>query len=381
MKNNFSHKNKALIKQGGFVKKLFILLVVFIAIALLISVSYSPGELEPLPELPLAKDTLTISPAEGMVSDDIYVPGTESLAADEMRIIALGTGMPSSRPKQAAACFLVELGNNEKFLFDIGSDCYSRINTQEIPMNDLDKVFPTHLHVDHYGDLAALWLGGSAERTVPLRVWGPSGPEPELGTAHALKLMQEMYAWEIESRKGTPSEAGLKLEVNEFKYGHVNRIIYEENGVVIHSFPAAHGLDGSVSYTLTWKDLTFAFVGDTIPNQYWVEHTKGVDISIHESFLPSILLMEKQGFNVLESLTVGTQGHTSPEQFGRVMQMTKPRLALGYHFYNDADIAPEMRRRIRKTYNGDLALLQDFMAINVTKDNIRVRMVEGAFKN
>jgi len=381
MKNNFSHKNKALIKQGGFVKKLFILLVVFIAITLLISISYSPGELEPLPELPLAKDTLTISPAEGMVSDDIYVPGTESLAADEMRIIALGTGMPSSRPKQAAACFLVELGNNEKFLFDIGSDCYSRINTQKIPMNDLDKVFPTHLHVDHYGDLAALWLGGSAERTVPLRVWGPSGPEPELGTAHALKLMQEMYAWEIESRIGTPSDAGLKLEVNEFKYGHVNRIIYEENGVVIRSFPAAHGLDGSVSYTLAWNDLTFAFVGDTIPNQYWVDHTKGVDISIHESFLPSTLLMEKQGFNVLESLTVGTQGHTSPEQFGRVMQMTKPRLALGYHFYNDADIAPEMRRRIRKTYNGDLALLQDFMAINVTKDNIRVRMVEGAFKN
>ena len=33
-------------------------------------------------------------------------PGTEALAADEMRIVALGTGMPSMRPKQASACWL-----------------------------------------------------------------------------------------------------------------------------------------------------------------------------------------------------------------------------------------------------------------------------------
>ena len=36
---------------------------------------------------------------------DIYYPGTEELAADEMRVVACGTGMPSPRPKQAAACF------------------------------------------------------------------------------------------------------------------------------------------------------------------------------------------------------------------------------------------------------------------------------------
>ena len=53
---------------------------------------------------------------------------------------------------------------------------------------------------------------------------------------------------------------------------------------------------------------------------------------------------------------VGTQGHTSPEQFGKVMSLVKPRLAVGYHFYNDFDTEPEVRKRVRKTYDGPLDL-------------------------
>lgn len=47
----------------------------------------------------------------------VYYPGTEELGADEIRMTACGTGMPSARHKQAATCFLVELGNGDKFFF------------------------------------------------------------------------------------------------------------------------------------------------------------------------------------------------------------------------------------------------------------------------
>jgi ribonuclease Z len=51
----------------------------------------------------------------------------------------------------------------------------SRIVAMKIPMDYLDKVFIGHLHLDHMGDLAALWTGGrKMNRTVPLRTWGPS---------------------------------------------------------------------------------------------------------------------------------------------------------------------------------------------------------------
>ena len=171
-----------------------------------------------------------------------------------------------------------------------------------------------------------------------------------------------------------PATTYMVIDVTEFPFDGVNKVIYDENGVVIRSIPAIHGLDGAVSFILDWNGLKFAYSSDTIPNKWWVEHTKGADISIHECFLPATLLVTKQGFAPLEGLTVGTQGHTSPEQFGKVMAMTQPRMAVGYHFFNDFDTEPEVRTRVRKTYDGPLALAQDYMVFNVTKDDLRVRM-------
>ena len=111
------------------------------------------------------------SPTEALADRDAYYPGTETLAPDEMRVTACGTGMPNARPKQAAACFLVELGNGDKFIFDIGTGSMERLTGLAIPFDYLDKVFIGHLHADHFGDLDALWVGGViSNRQRPLRV-------------------------------------------------------------------------------------------------------------------------------------------------------------------------------------------------------------------
>lgn len=63
----------------------------------------------------------TVTDPRGVAPDRYaYYPGTEALAKDEIRVIACGTGMPSARRGQAATCFLVETGNGDKFIFDIG---------------------------------------------------------------------------------------------------------------------------------------------------------------------------------------------------------------------------------------------------------------------
>ena len=128
-----------------------------------------------------------VSPVKAIAEREMYYPGTEDLAPDEMRVTACGTGMPNARPKQAAACWLVELGNGDKFLFDIGTGSAERISALQIPYNFLDKVFIGHLHSDHFGDLDALYCGGIvANRVVPLRVWGPSSTSPKYGTKAAM---------------------------------------------------------------------------------------------------------------------------------------------------------------------------------------------------
>ncbi len=158
------------------------------------------------------------SPVKARVRD-FYTPNSEDLGPDEMRLIACGTGMPTARPSQAACCWLLELGNGDKFLFDVGTGSNERIAAMQIPYNYLDKVFLSHLHTDHFGDLDALFISGAlAGRQKPLRVWGPSGDTPELGTKYALDHLYKALTWDIDGRAGITDPRPYFFDVTEFDY-------------------------------------------------------------------------------------------------------------------------------------------------------------------
>ncbi len=306
---------------------------------------------------------------------DVYFPNSEELAPDEMRVIACGTGMPTTRAAQAAACFLVELGNGDKFIFDIGSGSAERLSSLQIPYDYLDKIFIGHLHADHFGSLAEMFIGGALlGRQRPLRIWGPNGPTPELGTAYAVERMKEMYTWDLAGRVGLVDFRGYSIEVNEFDYTAENAVIYENNGVTIRSFPAIHALDGPVSFSLEWNGLKFVFGSDTYPNNWFMEYAQDADLVIHECFVAVPDLVAKMRFTPEQALVVGTQIHTAPEAFGKVMAQIQPRMAVAYHFFKDFDTTAAVNDRIRTTYDGPLSLAEDFMVWNITEDDITVRM-------
>ena len=344
-------------------KKTFLIFVAgFIACATLVAViATTPGD--------------DISPTKSR-DRDFYAPNSEDLGPDEMRLTACGTGMPTARPKQAASCWLLELGNGDKFIFDIGTGSAERIAAMQIPYNYLDKVFLSHLHTDHFGDLDALFVGGALSgRQKPLRVWGPTGDTPERGTKYALDHLYKALTWDLDGRKGITDPRGYQpFVVTEFDYKGMNEIIYQENGVIVRSIPAIHALDGPVSFILEWNDLKFVFGGDTYPNKWYEEFAKDADLAIHECFIPVPAMINKFGFTPQGALSVATQVHTAPEAFGKMMSIIKPRMAVAYHFFNDYDIAPDILKRVGKTYDGPLSLATDYMVWNITKENIRVRM-------
>jgi ribonuclease Z len=321
-----------------------------------------------------AENPEKVSPVKARARD-VYFPNSEDLSRDEMRVVACGTGMPTTRSAQAAACFLVELGNGDKFIFDIGSGSAERISALQIPYDYLDKIFVGHLHADHIGSLAEMFIGGALMgRQKPLRVWGPSGSVPELGTAYAVQKMKEMYTWDLAGRVGLVDFRGYAIEVSEFDYKAENAVIYKDNGVTIRSFPAIHSLDGPVSFSLEWNGMKFVFGSDTYPNKWFNEYARDADLVVHECFVAVPDLIKKMGFTPEQALMVGTQIHTSPEAFGKVMSMIKPKHAVAYHFFKDFDTTAAVNDRIRKTYDGPLSLAEDFMVWNITKDDIRVRM-------
>jgi ribonuclease Z len=304
-----------------------------------------------------------------------YYPNTEKIGKDEMRVTACGTGMPTQTPSNAAACFLVELGNDESFLFDMGIGSTERLSGLELDYSRLDKIFASHLHTDHVGDIAALWVGGwIGGRYTPLHVYGPSGARPELGIKAHIDHIRAAWEWDVFARAGTLPNAGGEIVAHEFDFSKT-AVIYNENGVKVTSFPAIHIMDGSVSFRLDWNGLSFVFGGDSAPNKWLLKEAKGADLVVHECFFTPEQWMNIAGFPYKQAYWVTSKIHTPPQGFGKIMSVVKPRMAVAYHYWNHRDIEFEMLEGIRKTYDGPLTMAADMTVFNVTKEHIEVREV------
>ena len=305
-----------------------------------------------------------------------YFPNTEELLPDEMRVTALGTGLPTPLTRaQKSTAWMVELGNGDVFLFDIGTGSMENLFGLRPDFSKIDKIFLSHLHSDHFGDLDAFivgsWLSG---RYTALHVYGGSGETPELGTQAAVEALLQALAWDIKGRTGILPDAGGEVIAHEFNYQAEDQVVYEENGVRITSGPAIHSLDGSVSYRLEWNGLSFVFGGDTRPNNWFIEYAQNADFVIHECFPTPEGLAAFNDWELRESIFVSSYIHTPPEGFGKVMSAVKPRMAVAFHTVLLPDIHQGMLEGIRKTYDGPLTIATDLMVWNVTKDAITMRM-------
>ena len=305
----------------------------------------------------------------------VYYPGTEELKKDEIRIVCCGSGMPAARHGQAAACFLIECGNGEKYLFDLGTGAMANVAALMIPYQYLDKVFISHLHTDHFGDLAALWAGGwTAGRPNALRVWGPSGATPEMGTKYAMEHFLKAYNWDYQTRAYKITPGPGQIETHEFDYLAENKVCYDEKGVVVRHWPAIHAGDGPVSFSIEYAGMKVVFGGDTVPNKWFAKYAKDADFIIHECMLTADQLVKFYNMPPALALAMNTDFHTSAQACGKVFSMMKPRHAVAYHFFNEEGTRYGIYEGIRETYDGPLSMATDLMVWNITKDKITERM-------
>jgi ribonuclease Z len=305
----------------------------------------------------------------------VYYPGTEVLDKKEIRLTACGTGMPAARHNQAATCFLFEFGNGDKLLFDIGTGSMANIAAYMIPYEYLDKIILSHLHTDHMGDLDALWAGGfTAGRPSGITVWGPSGMHPELGTKAAIEGFMDFVAWDKETRSFQINPSVGEITVIEFDYRKENQVIYDEDGVVVKSFPAIHTGDGPVSYIIEYEGLKVVFSGDTAPNKWFIKYAGDADLVIHEAFMSPGDFVKLYNQPPDLAWRACCAFHTSGQAFGKIMSTITPKHAVAYHFFNEEATRYNLFEDIRETYDGPLSMATDNMVWNITADGIEERM-------
>ncbi len=348
----------------------------------------APGTTEAGYPLPLTGRPITKTPviaAEGVSVREYpehYTPGDETLAEDEMRITACGSWGPAPlRIGQGASCLLVELGNGDVFIFDIGGGTVGNLFALGVHPARLDKVFITHLHLDHVGGIMPLFDAMGWARNTPLHVWGPSGYTPDLGTAAFTQNIRNAAEWHIQSKRDLLPTGGMtivphEVDISRFTPEHPRELAYDENGVKNYAFPVVHTIAGAMGYRLEWNGRTLVYTADSEPSTFEAEQGRGADVFIHEIMPSAAEFAEKNHMPLQHGQNVMDQ-HTTPAELGRVYTAAEPRLGVGMHFSLDDDLIDPLFERWSTTYDQPVLLMQDLTTINVTAEYIVVRQTNA----
>ena len=316
-------------------------------------------------------------PTKDMGSASTFYPTSEELGKDEMRVTFVGTCPFPPTKEQAGTAIMVELGNGKRFFFDFGPGCLKNILAMQVPLQMINDIFITHLHVDHYADLPYLFAFAPwAARWKPLRVHGPSGRAPEDGTKAMVEGMKQMTRWHTDSFNASPIGDGYEVEVNEFDFRDDGGICYEQDGVTVRHWRRSHVKDGASAYRLDWNGLSFVWTGDGRPDDLTLEYANGVDVFVTEAQPDLAQLQEiKMGLPAMITNVTVDGAHTPHYAAGYMMNKIQPRIAMLTHLDYSHEQIPEILAGIRYHYKGLFQFgAPDGVVVNVTKDAIWTRM-------
>jgi ribonuclease Z len=300
----------------------------------------------------------------------LYYPGTEELQEDEVRVIFMGsTYYPNE--SQSGMSILVELGNGDRFVFDLGIGSLRNYNALSIPFNTINHVFFSHLHMDHMSDLPYFMMFRPIQGGwTPLNIYGPSGSEPKYGIAYMIDRMLEMTAWHQDSFHGWPIGEGFNPNVHEFDFMDEGGVAYEKNGVKITHWPTSHTKDGASSYRLDWNGRSLCYTGDNRPNSLTIKYCSGVDMLISEAQTATVSLSAQVlGMPAaMAAYTVDT-AHTPGYGLGYICEQAQPKVCVATHYSYDDIFNNETVAEVRYHYKGAFAFgAPDLVTFNIHGD-------------
>ncbi|MFK0570330.1 MBL fold metallo-hydrolase [Endozoicomonas sp.] len=210
-------------------------------------------------------------------SISLYPPG--------LNIFFCGTGTPYPDEARNPSCLAVVAGS-EYLVFDAGDGSSRRLDTMGLPTKELDAVFITHWHSDHFGGLGYLinssWIFGRAH---VLEVYGPTGVTDivegigksyELDVFYRTSLQEDNLEQEFAFAQPIPVEPGEGYEAKT--------VVYNKNGVIVSAFLVDHApVEPALGYMVEYKGRKIVISGDTRISANVKKSSQNADILIHEA--------------------------------------------------------------------------------------------------
>ncbi len=290
-----------------------------------------------------------------------------NISAEVMRVIFLGTGTPRPDIERFSQSILIESGD-EKLLFDVGRGAVIRMNQANIPIQDIDKVFLTHLHSDHVLGMPDLIMTGWIyQRSKKLNIFGPTG------TKNFISHIKKAFNEDIKIRTVPPEQhdlSGLDTEVSEINEG----LVYKNKNLSVYAFEVDHGggVKHAYGFKITNGHQTIIISGDTNLSKNLIENARNCDLLIHEIADAPKSLIEKNP--KVEGLM---NYHTTIKEMATILNATKPRLTILTHVLalggtDSKTILSEIKNTTKNKYR--IKLAYDLMAIDV-KGNFNIYSV------
>jgi ribonuclease BN (tRNA processing enzyme) len=148
-----------------------------------------------------------------------WFPKTEEVQPDEIRVTFMGSS-PLPRPGQMGTSIYIELGNAKNFIFDFGPGSIANYLAAKVPLNEINDIFITHLHWDHFASVPYAYVFGAwgGRWHQNYRIYGPSGPTEKLGTKYMVASMKEMVTWHRQNFDASPIGPGFAIDVTAFDF-------------------------------------------------------------------------------------------------------------------------------------------------------------------
>ena len=188
-----------------------------------------------------------------------------------MQISVIGCGDAFGAGGRLQTSFYVR-SRSARFLIDCGATTLVGMRRDGIRLDDIDAVFVSHLHGDHFGGLPWLLLDAKyiSNRTRPLVVAGPKGIE-----ARFVSVAEALYA------NSTRAERDFDLVFVEYQ----EREPLEIAGITVTPFEVHHP-SGAPPYALRFEadGRVIAFTGDTGWVDALYDVARDADLFITECF-------------------------------------------------------------------------------------------------